>query len=128
MNDEIFGELRLGRSYVRYMKNGKVVFSGKDGRALFAHVMNVALFQGRGNPLPGMAVVHKKLKGSAMTINPENRPETELSKLNRKLAAAKSEPEYADLLKKIHHARRHAVEAEWDIADQILKESENAPV
>lgn len=120
---EVFGELKLGRSYVRYLKNGKVVFSGKDGRALFAHTMNAALFQGRGDPLPGMAIVHKALKGSTMTIDPNNRPETDLSRLNKKLANAQSEPEYADLMKKIHHARRHAVEAEWDIAEQILKEA-----
>lgn len=122
----IFAELRLGKSYVRYMKNGKILYGGKNGHQLFLRVMNYAYFFGHGDPLPGMVAVHKGNEGSTVTINHENRPDTELSRLNSALAMAKSEPEAFMILQKIHHARKHAKEAQWDVAERMLKEAGNA--
>lgn len=124
----VFAELKIGRSSVRYMQSGKIVYSGPKGKVLFAAVMNYMNFIGRGNPMPAMVAVHKLIEGSSFHIDPESRPETELSRLNKELRSAKTEHEALQIVSKIHKAQQHAPEIDWDIANDMMKAGEDAGV
>jgi hypothetical protein len=124
----VFAELKVGRSLVRYMQSGKIVFSGPKGKTMFAAVMNYMNFIGRGNPMPAMVAVHKLIKDSSFHIYPESRPETELSRLNKELRSATTEHEALQIVAKIHKAQQHAPEIDWDIANNMMQAGEDAGV
>jgi hypothetical protein len=121
MKQGVFAELKVGKSSVKYMHNGKIVYSGPKGKAIFAAVMNYMNFIGRNNPLPAMVAIHKKIEDSTYHMDPASRPETELSRLNRALKSASGETEAMNIVAKIHDAQKHAPEIDWDIAEEMMR-------
>lgn len=122
MKGNVFAELRLGKSVLRYLTNGRISYSGWQGPALFAAVMHHASFFGRGDALPAMVAIHKILDKSQLTVNWENQPKTRLDELHEQLGQMTSDAGRDTILDQIHDAQRHAPEVDWEIARRMLQQ------
>jgi hypothetical protein len=120
--DNVFAELKAGRSSLKYMQNGKLRYSGPKGHILFVATMNHAGFFGHGNPLPAMVAVSKLLDNVTITINDDAAPETPLSKLNYQLQEAQSPAARADIKDKIEQAKVSAPENDWSVAKKMMNQ------
>lgn len=125
MKTNVFAELRLGKSVLRYMVNGRLSYSGWQGPALFAAVMHHASFFGRGNALPAMIAIHKILDKSQLTVNWSNKPATKMDELRNQLNEVSSDAGREAIIRQIADTQRHSPEVDWEIARKML-ESDNA--
>ncbi len=122
MKGTVFAELRLGKSVLRYLTNGRISYSGWQGPSLFAAVMHHASFFGRGDALPAMVAIHKILDKSQLAINWGNQPKTRLDHLHEQLSQMTSDAGRDQIAQQIHDAQRHAPEVDWEIARRMLQQ------
>jgi hypothetical protein len=122
MKDQVFAEMKLGRSYLRYKRNGKLTYRGNQGQAIFAAVMHHATMFGHGNPLPAMVAVHKALKDSTLTIHWENKPRTKLDDLQDEMQRVMSPSEKMMVMTRVLKEHQHGPDADYDIAKKMLAE------
>lgn len=124
----IFAELRLGRSYLRYLSNGKLTYQGKDGKKLFAAVMGHVNLFGRDNPLPSMVAVHKAIPHSYLDVHWKHRPVSPLSKILNQMSGASSAEEKEEFHRNsVLEAENSAQEIEWELARRLMSNPQVTP-
>lgn len=124
MKNNVFAELKLGKSTLKYLSNGKLTYSGWQGPALFAAVMHHAHFFGRGNALPAMVAVKKILDKAQITINWDNKPSSKLDALQTQFKEMASDAGREAILHQIHEHERHSPEVDWEIARRMLEDQD----
>lgn len=128
MRSNIFAELRLGKSTLKYLSNGKLAYSGWQGPALFAAVMHHAAFFGRGNVLPAMVAVKKILDKAQITVNWDNKPSSKLDELHNQLQQMTTDAGRESVLRQIHQHERHSPDVDFEIAKRMLEGGDDAGI